>query len=681
MPVQDQNARVRRRIGLACNGCRIKRTKCDGHHLQCSACKYREEQCEYTEAESKRKLRRPSKEYIAALEARVACLEERLATFTSDTRVPSTRSDSISESESLSRKSSNVDASNKSAQAIDKASVLMPIDELADVFGSFTIGDAGELRFYGASSNLNLNRNQDFRVTSSVGARMQGIKAAQALPGLQHHKGLWEISDDLRDHLLEIYWQWQNSWQYLVPRESFIKDLYTEKTSRFCTPLLLTAILAHASRYSDRIETRIDPHDPNTAGGMLYTQAKTMLHYEMEAPTTSTVQAAGLLALYGAAIDSEALGWVYAGMASRMAFSLGLHSDFTEYVPQGVVSAEDADARNVAWWGVLFGLGYGRPACIQEYNVTAAKPLTSVDNEPLTLAPEIQDSHSPAISISHMSVNAIYTCELFQITSEVLDQLYARQSGWTTTERDDYIMETHLKLVAFHDRLPKILKISPSCLQPAMPHVYQLHLQYHVQMILLHRPFFRGIATENSNEETSGDDDVHTRSCRLSAEKISNIFRNYSLNYGLRRIPISAVHPAYTAAVIHMADIKNAKDITRSKTMKQLQVLVKSLYDMNIAWSWSNRSIRAMETLAKEWNIDLWTGNLKKEVSQESFDSFQRYMAGDVYKRQDNLAIPPPPSVWPDIVNDNFLNLNWQFDPNFELGTDITDPKPVAWQD
>lgn len=287
---------------------------------------------------------------MAALEARVASLEERLATLTSDNQVSSSsvRSSSFSESEGLSN-----NATNKGAVTSEKPAALEPIDELADVFGSFTIGDAGELRFFGASSNLNLNRNQDLSaVTSSIGARMRGIEAAQGLPELQQHPGLWEVSDDLRDHLLGIYWQWQNAWQYLVPRDSFIRDLYTEKTSRFCTPLLLAAILAHSSRYSNRVETRTDPEDPNTAGRMFYTQAKTMLHYEMEVPTTSTIQATALLALYGAAVDSEALGWVYAGMASRMAYSLGLHSDCTHYVPQGILSADDADARNVAWWGV-----------------------------------------------------------------------------------------------------------------------------------------------------------------------------------------------------------------------------------------------------------------------------------------------------------------------------------------
>lgn len=125
-----------------------------------------------------------------------------------------------------------------------------------------------------------------------------------------------------------------------------------EKSGRFCTPLLLTSMLAYASRYSDRLEVRMNPDEPHTAGTRFYLQAKTMLQHEHEAPTTSTIQATALTGLYAISTDKESLGWLYVGMASRMAFSLGLHSDCSEYVRQGVLSTDDADARNVTWWGV-----------------------------------------------------------------------------------------------------------------------------------------------------------------------------------------------------------------------------------------------------------------------------------------------------------------------------------------
>jgi hypothetical protein len=43
-------------------------------------------------------------------------------------------------------------------------------------------------------------------------------------------------------------------------------------------------------------------------------------------------------------------------------------------------------------------------------------------------------------------------------------------------------MQTQLRLIKFHDALPKALKISPSPQRPSFPHVY--HLQY--VMITIH---------------------------------------------------------------------------------------------------------------------------------------------------------------------------------------------------
>ena len=220
------------------------------------------------------------------------------------------------------------------------------VDELANALGCFTLGDTGELRYFGESSNFSIMQNQAIKVPSSVQARMRGIEAARAMPGF------FEPSDELRDHLLALYWKWQNCWQYIVPRELFVRDLYVDKAERYCTPLLLYTVLAFASRYSTRPELRTDPNDANTAGEAFAAQARTILHHEYEAPTYTTVQAAGLLGLYWASIDNEGLGFIYIGMATRMAMNLGLHCDCSSYEANGFITKDDVEARNVTFWGI-----------------------------------------------------------------------------------------------------------------------------------------------------------------------------------------------------------------------------------------------------------------------------------------------------------------------------------------
>ena len=291
--------------------------------------------------------RRPSNAYVLALEERVKTLERMLSRANS----PQTfeQDDSCSEdatnyeSDDLAQNSCPLPVNENLSQHLEESD---PIDQLTDALGCFTLGDTGELRFFGASSNFSIVPNHSLRVASSIDARLRGIAAAQSM------QDFFEPNEELRDELLALFWRWQNSWQYLVAREAFVMDLYVHATGRYCTPLLLTAILAYASRYSSRPELRADPADPNTAGEVLANQARTMLHQEYEAPTTSTVQAAALLGLYWASIDREGLGFMYIGMATRMAMNLGLHLDCTPFASKGIISEEEAEVRKIAFWGI-----------------------------------------------------------------------------------------------------------------------------------------------------------------------------------------------------------------------------------------------------------------------------------------------------------------------------------------
>ncbi|KAM0425798.1 hypothetical protein ACHAPT_009049 [Fusarium lateritium] len=288
-------------------------------------------------------MRRPSNAYIMALEARIQSLEKSLALASQTNPPPAYNSSYQTQGEEGDAASSDLALD---LSPSDDANQGESVDDLADALGCFTIGDAGELRFFGASSNFDLMPSTSLKVASSVQARYRGIEAAQRMPGY------FEPTNELRDHLLGLFWKWQNSWQYIVPRETFVIDLYVQKSGRFCTPLLLNAILALSSRYSPRLELRSNPEDANTAGQIFADQAKTMLHYECEAPTTSTVQATALLGLFWASIDNEGLGFMYIGMATRMAMNLGLQSDCTQYAAKGIISEEDTEARKVTFWGV-----------------------------------------------------------------------------------------------------------------------------------------------------------------------------------------------------------------------------------------------------------------------------------------------------------------------------------------
>jgi hypothetical protein len=220
-------------------------------------------------------------------------------------------------------------------------------EDVADLVGRLNLGDDGELRYFGSPSNFTLLHGP--MNGARIPVNSDAIDEAFSAPSVLHREGY--IPPSLQSHLLELFWTWQNTWQYVVHKRAFMSEFDAGTRGRYCTPLLLLAILSLSSRYSDWPEARTDPQDANTAGEAFANQAKELLFQEIEAPTVSTVQAAVLLALREYAVNAETSAWVYIGMAVRMAHTLGLNVDCSSWVASTQITPLEEEVRRVAWWG------------------------------------------------------------------------------------------------------------------------------------------------------------------------------------------------------------------------------------------------------------------------------------------------------------------------------------------
>ncbi|KAK7215928.1 hypothetical protein V2G26_003931 [Clonostachys chloroleuca] len=481
-----------------------------------------------------------------------------------------------------------------------------PLNEITDTLGKFQIADGGEVRFFGSRSNFNLLQTAMLSSRSSQEIQMEGFKAA-----VSRMEPL-DLGSELQTHLLDLFWRWQNQWQYFVSRKLFTSSQASSGGADFGpfhSPLLLTAINALASRYSDRLEVRKDVGDPNTAGDHFVEQVKIMLQYECEAPTTRTVQAVLLLSLCETARDKEALGFMYCGMATRMALNLGLHVDCSKCVPAGLLTPEEVEDRRVTWWGIymldkLFNIGLGRPSMIQERDITAKMP--SLDSEDELALWDTGIGGVNGIRGRCLSV-ALHTRRMLSEVTGVLDAIYSPNNVLDAASKEELALNAQIRLLSFYSSLPSYLRLpkSPNIVEaPVLPHVYQMHLQYHVVTILLHRPFLR--TTRLSEGNISGclqADDSHTDACRSSTECIANILRWQSKQYGLRTAPISTVHCAFTAAIILLADASTNSTLMREKALRNLTTCVNALEEMETAWSSSTRSLLALRNIAQKWKI------------------------------------------------------------------------------
>ncbi|KAF5249556.1 hypothetical protein FANTH_5149 [Fusarium anthophilum] len=544
-------------------------------------------------------VRPPSKRYVEALQERIRTLEAQIERFQNNAgaqeRGPSSSVEdnySTSEGDSIP----------------DDSSYRSPIKDISDRLGALNIGEDGQIHYFGSRSNFSLLKNSPV-ASSTVSSRDLQKQAADTLDQLNLRV---EVSDELRNHLLDLFWSWQNTWQYLVVKELFLEDLYITHSSRYTSPLLLSAVLALAARYSDRIELRSDPLDQNTAGNALAEQAKMILFYESQAPKVTTVQATALLGLREIATDKEALGWMYCGMAARMAFNLGLHLDRSHWVDTGHITKDEAEVGTIVWWGCyvldkLFNIGLGRPSTIQEHEISAKLPSMDHGAEYESWHSESPIGEPIVFPRSHQVSNVRATVQLFRVTSSALDEIYRPGSQHVKSRIMELVTKTHVNIIEFQINLPSCLRLSPSPLAPTLPHIYLLHLQIHVAIILLHRPF------------------VGVQRKTLDPGSFHPSTGLYSKHYTLRRIPISAIHCAFTASIILLLETTSIDSKDRDRSIASLKVLAEALTDMSAAWAWSQRALLAIRQLAREWSVseDAFSalGISKVEDSQAIGDS------------------------------------------------------------
>ncbi|KAK7707843.1 hypothetical protein SLS63_013639 [Diaporthe eres] len=276
----------------------------------------------------------PSKKYVESLQARIRHLEAQVISLGSKPADTSANLDLAPEFEE-----------EDDATGADEEG---PLSDLAGLVGRLNVIDDGQVHYFGSQSSYNLVReplSETDPHEPSLKAQMQGLVAAAQLGKTVN------VTDELQNHLLDLYWRWQNPWNYVIHKGAFLKSFRGEDDGKYCSPLLLCSIFAIAARYSDRPELRSVPDDPSTAGDAFCEHAKILMLYEAEAPSITTVQAACLLALRIMSDGKEALGWLYAGNATRMAHNLGLHLDSSKWTTTALVPEEIAEARKVTWWG------------------------------------------------------------------------------------------------------------------------------------------------------------------------------------------------------------------------------------------------------------------------------------------------------------------------------------------
>lgn len=214
--------------------------------------------------------------------------------------------------------------------------------DLSMLLGKPAMTVAGESRYFGHTSGMSLvpedeNYSRSRRRASSI----------------ERKTSTWtNITQDLAfvERLLDLYFCWSHPFYVVFSRECFYQDFRSGR-EKYCSSLLVNAILAYGCHFTDEPAGRTDPDNFRTAGDHFFEEARRLL-YEDETPSLTTTQALCVMAMREPSAGRDSSGFMYMGRCMRMAIELGLHLN-NSAAPAMQLTPSEIEVRKVTFWGVF----------------------------------------------------------------------------------------------------------------------------------------------------------------------------------------------------------------------------------------------------------------------------------------------------------------------------------------
>ncbi|KNG48363.1 hypothetical protein TW65_04885 [Stemphylium lycopersici] len=622
--MSDQPATKRQKhVTTACLNCRKRKIKCDASTPSCSNCMLYTQECVYRHGLDKRKI--PMKDRLAAAEAYSSELEtllvangialpgqeqEMLPTVPSPAHLRSELSTTgicgypdqtaISEHKEIPG-SSTVDTC---PSLIEGSSPL--VDQITGSLGSLQLAEDGQLRFYGATSNLHILTKE-----TRVSAQRHGLTQPNEVDDILRAAGVGHFVDpELEEHLIKLYFCWEDPSIHFVEQDVFYRERKRCKanfgTSKLYSEVLVNAMCAVGASFTSRHCIEL----PEPLVDFFASRSRALLDIELDSPTISTVQSLGILSGVESIRKLDARGWLYSGMAVRLATDLGLHLDSQFYVDAGIIGEEEASLRKVVFWGVfiherMWSLYLGRPVSLNENAITIPRYVARQTNtrywQPYT--DEEDDTVFPPLLDPIEELHS-FNASLCAKMARVRDTLYSDSPLASSSPRQlhDFASDMRSELLDWHVALPEALRVDLSSIVAFyVPHVLQLHMQYHTLMILVNRPFFAE-NTPSIPNITLSDPRIGRPTCTESARAISRLLQIYRRLFNFRRINIQAVHLIFTASLIHALNACQATTdpSLRNYAWNDLETCQQALSEMSTGFQSAARALQVVNGIKSE---------------------------------------------------------------------------------
>jgi hypothetical protein len=156
---------------------------------------------------------------------------------------------------------------------------------------------------------------------------------------------------ELIEHLLALYFCWEYPIFASLNKQHFLED-FRQGIPRYCSQLLVNALLALACRWSDRPITRANPEESATAGDHFFSDALKLLKAEKDHRVLTTIQALGIMSIREASCGRASKSIFFSGQSIRLAIEMGLHLDAEDSDNNEDPDADDV-VRGATFWGAF----------------------------------------------------------------------------------------------------------------------------------------------------------------------------------------------------------------------------------------------------------------------------------------------------------------------------------------
>ncbi|XWW94576.1 hypothetical protein V2A60_002521 [Cordyceps javanica] len=443
-------------------------------------------------------------------------------------------------------------------------------------------------------------------------------------PEMQRNSsGTWtSITGDVNlvHHLLALYFCWEYPTFASLSKEHFLRD-FQDGRHRYCSPILVNALLALGCRFSTQPKTREFPNDPYTSGDHFFKEALRLLNSEPDQHSLTVIQALGIMSIREASCGRDSESWYYSGQSIRLAIEMGLH------LSQESGDIDEMAVRSATFWGAFaldhaWSLATGSLPQSSCFARLPMKPGIIADIESSLWVPYTDDGAPLQRSCEQPSnVRSVYKCfcELSELVHQSLYMLHSPGKPLTARE----LLNIYTQYLNWYDRIPESLRLGHNF----TPAVLFAHMYYHFAILLLFRPLIklRIIGSKVSPRDV----------CSQAADAIQNLLKSYSQLYTLRRTPSFVPYFVLTSTIMHLAigATKLSSDLggntsTNTNAMGESAKInprvsdslaqgIADLAEMAPCHQFAEQALNILRFLAKKWNIEVEFGGTNKAVPDD----------------------------------------------------------------